>query len=178
MSSYLPAPYESAPDDDLPAAACAALTGTLAVLVAITLARQAWDQYPAAVDALNGGSLVGDDLALVVTAGGWAASAVLMGLGAVLMLVRRGREVVVLGALIGLATTIVARYAFDWFSPAHPVTHGAVFVGGAVVIVLALLPATSRWISGRGAGRRNRGLPPVTSATPLTPTRVQLGQAR
>jgi hypothetical protein len=43
--------------------------------------------------------------------------------------------------------------------------------------VLALLPATKRWIAGRG--RRSRsGLPPVTTATPLTPTRVQIGQAR
>ena len=39
MSSYLPAPYESAPDDDLAAAAGAALTGTTALLIAVTLGR-------------------------------------------------------------------------------------------------------------------------------------------
>lgn len=177
MSSYLPAPYEAAPDDDLAAAAAAALAATSAVLIAITLGRQAWDQYPAAIDALQAGPLGGDSSAVAISTFGWAASAVLMGLGAVLMLVRRGRGFVVLGAVIGLATTIAARAAFDWFTPSHPIPHAVVFYGGAAVIVMALLPATGRWMAGRGRGR-DRGLPPVTSATPLTPTRVQLGQAR
>ena len=51
------------------------------------------------------------------------------------------------------------------------------YFGGVAVIVMALLPVTGRWIAGRGRSRQ-RGLPPVTSATALTPTRVQVGQAR
>ncbi len=180
MSSYLPAPYESAPDDDLPAAAGAALAGTLAVLVAVTLGRQAWEQYPAAVDAVNAGAFADDDLAVLLSTGGWAVAAVLSLVGAAMMVVRRGRGVLLLGAAAGLVTTLAVRYAFDWFTPAHPLPAEVTYYGGAAVIVLALLPATGRWMAGHGDQRRQRprGLPPVTSATPLTPTRVQIGQAR
>lgn len=177
MSSYLPAPYESAPDDDLGAAALAALTGTTGVLIAVTLGRQAWVQYPDAKAALTGGPLAGSDVALLSTTAAWAVSAAAMTLGAVLLVVRRGRGLVVFGALVGLAGTAIARWGFDWLTPVHPLDNAAVYYGGVAVILLASVPPTGRWIAGRGRARQ-RGLPPVTSATALTPTRVQIGQAR
>jgi hypothetical protein len=177
MSSYLPAPYESAADDDLAAAAGAALTGTTALLIALTLGRQSWAQYPAALDLLTAGRLEGTDLALVATTATWAASAVLMTLGAVLLIARRGRGVVMSGAFVGLAGTAIARWGFDWFTPVYPLDNAAAYFGGVAVIGLAMLPSTRRWIAGRGRPGQ-RKLPPVTSATALTPTRVQIGQAR
>ncbi len=177
MTSYLPAPYESAPDDDLGSAAAAALTGTTALLTAVTLGRQAWDQYRSVADVVTAGRIDGVEADVLITTVGWGVSALLMALGAVALVVRRGRGAVLLGAVVGLAVAVGARWGFGWFTPAHPVDHGSVFFGGAVVLVLALLPATRRWVAGRGRHRRP-GMPPVTSATTLTPTRVQIGQAR
>lgn len=177
MSSYLPAPYEAAPDDDLAAAAGAALVGTTALLVALTLGRQAWAQYRSVAEVLTAGRIEGADPALVLTTVTWAVSTVLMVAGALALVVRRGRGALTLGAAVGLVGTAGARWGFDWFTPVHPLQHAAVFFGGVVVMALALLPPVGRWIAGRGK-RRTRGLPPVTSATALTPTRVQIGQAR
>ena len=177
MSSYLPAPYEAAPDDDLGSAAAAALTGTTALLIAVTVGRQAWDQYRSVADVVTAGRIDGVEADLLITTVGWAVSAAFMALGAVALLFRRGRGAVLLGAVVGLAVTAGARWGFGWFTASHPVEHGPVFFGGVVVLVLALLPATRRWTKGRDRHRQRR-LPPVTSATALTPTRVQIGQAR
>jgi hypothetical protein len=177
MSSYLPAPYESAPDDDLGAAGAAALTGTTALLIALTLGRHAWSQYPGVRDIATAGRIAGGDPAVLLTTVTWAVSAVLMTLGALLLVFRRGRGAVVLGALVGLAGTAGARWGFDWFTPAHPVDNAVAYFGGVVVVALGLLPPTRRWVAGRRRLRRG-GLPPVTSATTLSPTRVQIGPAR
>ena len=66
---------------------------------------------------MKAGPVGRDDLAVLATTATWAVSAVLMTLGALLLVVRRGRGLVVLGALVGLAGTAVARWAFDWFTP-------------------------------------------------------------
>lgn len=176
MSTYLPAPYESVSDDDLGAAAAATLVGTLGALVAVSIGRQAWDQRTRFVDLIDAGSFSGDNLAVVVSTVGWAVAAVLMVLGAVLLLFRRGLGLLVVGSVVGVVTTAIARYGYDWFTPRYPIDNLPVFLGGIGVLLLALLPATRRWVAGRRT--RSRGLPPVTSATALTPTRVQFGQAR
>lgn len=173
---YLPAPYESAPDDDLGSATAATLAASVGALISVSLGMQVARQFPAAKQALDAGTLTGARMELVVVTTGWAAAAALMGLGALLLLFRRGRGLLVLGALVGVATTGVARYEFGWFTASHPLANIAVYFGGVAVFVLALLPGTRRWIAGRG--RRRGALPPVLSATALAPTRVQIGPAR
>lgn len=177
MSQIMPAPYESAPDDDLAAASMATLAVALGALVGYSLGRQAWTQWPTARDLIDAKRTTGVDLEVLVTTAGWAAAAVLMVLGAVLLAFRRGRGLLVFGSLVGVVVTVIARYSFDWFTPGHfALPNLPVYFGGAVVLVLALLPATRRWVNGRRP--RSRCLPPVSSATALTPTRVQIGQAR
>ncbi len=180
MTAYLPAPYESAPDDDLGSAVAATLAASAGVLVAVSLGVQAWQQYPEAssvIKAFDGGSISGAPLELLFTTAGWALAALLMGLGGLLLIFRRGRGALVFGALVSIAVTAVARYQFRYFTPSHPLANVAVFFGGVAVIVLALLPQTRRWIAGRGHRRRG-GLEPMMTATALTPTSVQIGPAR
>jgi hypothetical protein len=152
-SSYLPAPYESAPDDDLAAASVATLTGALAVMLAVTLGAKALDQVPQLQGLTEGVEPTEAQLAALLTTVGWAAAAVFLGFGAVLLVFRRGRVLVVWGGLIATAFTLIARYVFDWFTPAHPVGSMPVYLAGIGVIVLAALPATGRWIRGRSARR-------------------------
>ena len=166
--TILPAPYESVADDDLGSAVGAALTGALAGLLAVSLGAQAWRQIPDIKNSLDLEDLEGNDLATVLTTIGWGLGAVLLGLGAILLFFRRGRGAVMLGSLIATAATLIARYAFDWFTPAHPMDNAIVYYGGIAVFLLAAMPATKRWVS---APRRPRSaMPAVTTATPMTRT--------
>ena len=122
---------------------------------------------PALKESFDIEDLAGNDLATAITTVGWGLAAVLLGLGAILLIFRRGRGSVLLGALISVAVTLVARYAFDWFTPAYPLDNAVVYYGGIAVFALAVLPATKRWVS---APRRNRSMPAVTTATPMTRT--------
>jgi hypothetical protein len=160
ITSTLAAPYESVPDDDLSAAAAATVTGALALLVAVSLGMQAWRQLPNVDRVLDAGSFQEADVPLLSTTFGWGAAAVLMTLGALLLSIRRGRGTVIFGSLIGLAATLLARVEFGWFTPEHPLEHLPVYFAGAAVVLLALLPGTRRWISGR---RQRNTLPPVLS---------------
>ncbi len=160
------APYESVPDDDLGSAAAATVAVALGALIAVTLGVQSWQQIPAFRATMQARDLRGQELATVVTTVGWGVAAVLLGFGALLLVFRRGRGLLLLGSLVGVATTAIARFGFQWFTPTHPLDHALVFWGGVAVLLAAVLPATRRWV----AGRSGRGMPPVTTATPLLPT--------
>jgi putative Mn2+ efflux pump MntP len=90
---------------------------------------------------------------VVVPTVGWAVAAVLMAIGALLLLFRRGRGLLVFGALIGVATTAWAQFGLGYGGEdaVHQVDQWPLYWGGVVVIVLALLPATGRWV-----GRQRR----------------------
>lgn len=166
--TYLPAPYEAARGDDLPAALAAGLAGTVAGITAWITASWA---YPVARDLIDGfaGRLTAEqeqaiEDALpytVIPAAGWAVSAILLALGAVLLCFHRGRGVLLLGALLSVATTAYAQFGLDFGTEARPVEQWPLYWGGAVVLVLAVLPATSRWVGRRPAG------PPVLGAATL-----------
>ncbi len=175
--TMLPAPYESVPDDDLGAAVAAALTATLAAVTAINLGLQSWQQSPEALDRIKAGALSADAVNLVISTAGWLISVFFLAVGAVLLLLRRGRGAVIVGALVGLGTTVLARYKFEYFTAAHPLANSWLYFGGAAVVVAALLPATGRWIRDRRQVPRG-GMPALTSATVLVPTQLRIGQAR
>lgn len=156
--SYLPAPYESPQQDDLSATVAAILTSTVALITSWVLGQQA---YPVVKDFIDGvlGNLTSaqedaveaslDTVAIPTV--GWTIAAVLMVIGALLLLFRRGRGLLILGGLVAVATTAWAQFIIGYGGEGAevPVSQWPLYWGGAAVVVLALLPATFRWI-GRG----------------------------
>lgn len=171
--TILPAPYESAPDDDLGAATSATLAATLGALVAVSLGSQAWEQGEQAATAFIEApdQFLEAQLPTAVTTVGWGGAAVFMGLGALLLLFRLGRGALIFGSALSLGTTFLARYGFEWFTPTDPLEHYPVFLGGIPVLLLALLPTTGRWIAGRRSRRMRSGAGTFATPTSATPPR-------
>lgn len=157
--SYLPAPYESAQQDDLPAALGAGLTVTVAGITSWILGHRAYEEIRSLVDLGKAQDPLPRES--VVTSAGWAIAVLLMVSGALLLAFRRGRGSLILGALVSIATTAVAQYGFGLGTAKHQVPQWALYWGGAVVLLLAALPATGRWVIRTAAP----GLPFPTSAT-------------
>ncbi len=139
--SYLPAPYESAPQDDLGAALGAGLAVTLAGITSWVLGKWVVDGVRALADfARAHESLPGS---VVVTTVGWGASVLLMVIGALLLIFRRGRVLLIIGALISIGTTAIAQYSYHFGSM---LPQWWLYWGGVGVLAVAALPATGRWI--------------------------------
>lgn len=158
--TYLPAPYETPQQDDLAATLAAVLTTTVAALSAWILGSWAFatirslyqlftvDDPP---DATSG------QVESAVVAAGWAVAALFLGIGALLVLFRRGRKAAVFGGLIAVGSTALAQFALGYgdAGAAVPVENWPLYWGGVVVVVLALLPATGRWTGRRRPSRRS-----------------------
>jgi hypothetical protein len=159
--SYLPAPYESPPQDDLPATVLAILTTTVALITSWVLGQAAYPVIRELIDGLLGNLSSAEEDALeaslstdAIPTAGWAISAVFMVIGAVLLLFRRGRGLLVFGGLIATATTAWAQFVIGYGGEgaAIPIDQWPLYWGGVAVVVLALLPPTGRWV---GRTRRN-----------------------
>jgi len=156
--SYLPAPYESPQQDDLSATLSAILTATVGLITSWVIGQQAYPVIRQFIDGLRGNLSVEQEDALArsvdtvaIPTVGWAVAAVLMVVGSLLLLFRRGRGLLIIGALISIATTAWAQFlgGYGGADAATPVSQWPLFWGGLVVVVLGLLPATGRWL-GRG----------------------------
>ncbi len=165
--TYLPAPYETPQQDDLAATLAAVLTTTVAGLTAWILGSWAYTT----IRSLYGFFSVNDppdassgQIESALVAGGWAVAAVFLGLGALLVLFRRGRKAAVLGGLIAVGTTALAQFGFGYgdTGAAVPIVNWPLYWGGIAVVVLALLPGPPRWV---GRSRRPRKAPEVTGTT-------------
>ena len=158
--SYLPAPYESPQQDDLSATIAALLTTTVAVIASWVLGQHAYPVVREFVEGIMGNlsQAQEDELkasvdTVAVPTAGWAIASVLMVIGALLLLFRRGRGLLVFGAVIGVATTAWAQFGLGYggADAVIPVDQWPLYWSGVAVIVLALLPATGRWV-----GRQRR----------------------
>jgi hypothetical protein len=156
--SSLPAPYESAQQDDLGAALSAALTVTTALITAWVIGNEAYVVIAEGIDLLRNGASSAEKDAFVeslqetaVPTAGWALGAIFLVVGALLLLLRRGRGTVIIGALLAIGTTAFAQFGAGYgdATAAHPVEGWPLFWGGAVVLGLALLPAIGRWVGKR-----------------------------
>ena len=166
--TYLPAPYETPQQDDLAATLAAVLTTTVAALTAWVLGSSAYST----IRGLLARFTVNDppdpttrQVESAVIAVGWAVATLFLALGALLVLFRRGRKVAVFGGLVATGTTALAQFGFDYGGAGAPVPieNWPLYWGGVAVVVLALLPATGRWV---GRIRRARiGQPGVTGTT-------------
>ena len=157
--TYLPAPYETPAQDDLAATLAAVLTTTVAGLTAWTLGSWSYRTGRSLYDTLAGTGTPNPTPAQMqsaLVAAGWAVGALLLGLGALFVLFRRGRKAAVLGGLIAAGTTALAQFGFGFGDTGAPVPipNWPLSWGGVAVLVLALLPATGRWV-GRGRARRS-----------------------
>jgi hypothetical protein len=164
--SYLPAPYESPQQDDLAATVAAILTTTVGLITSWVLGQHV---YPVVKDLIDGAmgklsSAQEDSLqASMDTVGvptfGWAIATAAMVIGSFLLLFRRGRGLLILGALISIATTAWAQFVLGYggVDAIVPVDQWGLYWGGVAVVGLALLPATGRWI-----GRTRRIARPST----------------
>lgn len=166
--TYLPAPYETPQQDDLAATLAAVLTTTVAALTAWVLGSWAYSTIRSLVDAFtvtDPPAPTGDQVNAAVVAAGWALGTVFLALGALLVLFRRGRRSAVFGGLIATGTTALAQFVFGYGGTGArvPIENWPLYWGGVAVLVLALLPATARWV---GRVRRARiGQPGVTGTT-------------
>jgi len=166
--TYLPAPYETPQQDDLAATLAAVLTTTVAGLTSWVLGSWAFS----AIRTLLSRFTVNDppdptpsQVESAVVAAGWAVGAFFLAIGALLVLFRRGRKAAVFGGLIAAATTALAQFGFGYGDAGAqvPIDNWPLYWGGVAVVVLALLPATGRWV---GRVRRARlGQPGVTGTT-------------
>jgi hypothetical protein len=162
--SHLPVPYESAQQDDIGAALSAAMTVTAAAITSWVIGSQAYPVIEQGVRLLLDDAPEQDRQAYqesleqvtAVPTIGWTIATVFLVIGALLLLFRRGRGSVIIGALVSVGTTAYAQFGVG-YGPAdadatqYPVDQWPLFWGGLVVVVLAVLPATGRWI-----GRRRR----------------------
>src|SRR3954451_18515639 len=116
--SYLPAPYESAQQDDLAAALAAGLAATLGGIMSWVLGKEAYDGLRVLINLGKANkSLPGS---VVVPSVGWAIAVVLMVIGSILLILRRGRGSLIIGSLISIATTAVTQYGFHFSSANVP----------------------------------------------------------
>lgn len=164
--TYLPAPYETPAQDDLAATLAAVLTTTVAGLTAWTLGSWSYRTGRSLYDFFAGTGTpnpTSTQMQAALVAAGWAVAALLLGLGALFVLFRRGRKAAVLGGLIAAGTTALAQFGFGYgdVGARVPVANWPLYWGGVAVVVLALLPATGRWV-GR---RRARRSPEITGTT-------------
>lgn len=165
--TYLPAPYETPQQDDLTATVAAVLTTTVAGLTAWVLGSWAYTSIRSLYDTFTVNDPPDASSGQVesgLLAAGWAVAAVFLGFGALFVLFRRGRKAAVLGGLIAAGTTALAQFGFGYgdAGSAVPVTNWPLYWGGVAVVVLALLPATGRWV---GRSRRSRKAPEVIGTT-------------
>ncbi len=160
--TYLPAPYEAAQQDDLAAALGAGLTAVTAGITSWVLGQAAYDGIREMIDLNDAKASLPPSL--VVPTVGWSIAVLLMVVGALLLIFRRGRGMVAFGALVSIATTALAQYLYDWNAPSAPVEQWLLYWGGVVVFVAAVLPATGRWVR-RVARPLPPGMQPPTSAT-------------
>lgn len=153
--SYLPAPYESPQQDDLAATVVAILTTTVSLITSWVLGQWAYPVVKEFVDGLMGNLSTEQQDAftasldtVAVPTVGWSISAVLMVIGALLLLFRRGRGLLIFGGLIAIATTAWAQFMLGYggADATIQVEQWPLYWGGVAVVVLALLPATGRWI--------------------------------
>lgn len=142
--TYLPAPYEAAQQDDLAAALGAGLTAVTAGVTSWVLGQAAYKGIQEMVDLNDAKATMPPNL--VVPTVGWSIAVLLMVVGALFLIFRRGRGMVAFGALVSVATTALAHYLYDWNSPGAPVEQALLYWGGVVVFVAAVLPATGRWV--------------------------------
>ncbi|MTD12836.1 hypothetical protein GIS00_02610 [Nakamurella sp. YIM 132087] len=142
--TQLPAPYELAQQDDLAAALGAGLAVTCAGITGWMLGSFSYRGLDSAIRA--GVDLEDWPAPAALTIVGWGAATVLMVLGALLLLFRRGRGLLVFGALVSVVITAIAQFSYDIGTVRSPVEQWPLYWGGVVVLVLALLPATKRWV--------------------------------
>ncbi len=168
--TYLPAPYETPQQDDLAATLAAVLTTTMAVLSAWVLGSWAYSTIRQLIDLFTGDDPPAPTTAQAesaLIAAGWAVAAVMLGLGALLVLFRRGRKLAVLGGLVAAGTTALAQFGFGYGDAGArvPVENWPLYWGGVAVVVLGLLPATGRWV---GRRRKARAEQPGVTGTSST----------
>jgi hypothetical protein len=153
--SYLPAPYESPQQDDLSASVAAVLTTTVGFITAWVFGQQVYPVTQQFVDGMKGQLTPAEQSAftesmqtLAVPSIGWGLSSLLLVIGSLLLLVRRGRGLLIFASLISIATTAWAQFGlgFGGDGAAIPVSQWPLFWGGVVVLALAALPATGRWV--------------------------------
>jgi len=153
--TYLPAPYESPQQDDLSATLSAILTTTVGLITSWVIGQHAYPVIKEYIDGAMGNLSSAQEDALtaavdttLVPSVGWAVAAILMVIGSVLLLFRRGRGLLVIGALIAIATTAWAQFGLGYGGEgaAIPVSQWPLYWGGVAVLVLAMLPATKRWL--------------------------------
>lgn len=156
-SSYLPAPYELAPEDDLAASVAATLTLALTAVASWAVGQQSYLAVRALIDTrdLRRTELLDDRITTWTTmAVGWGVATLLMVLGAISLLRRRGRGALVLGALLSVGATVTAERAFDYLGGGYvdpaSVPDRYFLYAGAAAVVAALLPGTKRWITRSG----------------------------
>lgn len=169
--TYLPAPYESPQQDDLAATIAAVLSVTTGLITSWVLGAQAYPVVRQGVEAARGNlnaaqqNAFTESLATVaVPTAGWALASILLAVGSLLLLFRRGRGLLILGALAAIAATAYAQFALGYggAGAAIEVQQWPLFWGGVVVLVLAALPGTSRWL---GKARRVRPSSTVIGTT-------------
>jgi len=165
--SYLPAPYESPQQDDLAASVAAILTTTVGLITAWVFGQQVYPTVRQFVDAVQGNLTTDQEndftsslQTLAIPTVGWALSALLLVVGSVLLLFRRGRGLLIFAALISIATTAWAQFAlgFGGADAEVPVNQWPLYWGGVVVLVLAALPATGRWVGRSRASTKPSGV--------------------
>jgi hypothetical protein len=155
MSIY-PAPYESPPEDDLRAAVAGWMTVTTAVILSWILGFAAYHRIRDAAALMSHGTqLESVPSELLVPGVGWAAAVIFMVAGCLPVVLRKGRKAVEFGAVIAVVITIIAHASYQY---AQTVDQWPLYWGGVVVLALALLPATRRWV---------HRLPPPTGETPI-----------
>ncbi len=164
--SYLPAPYESPQQDDLAATLSAILTTTVALITSWVLGRYAYPVIRDVIAAARGELTQAQNTALessLATTGvptaGWAVASILMVIGSLLLMFRRGRQLLLFGALIAIGITAWAQYGLGYGGVGSTIVvdQWALYWGGAAVAVLGLLPATGRWL-----GKKRRVEKPST----------------
>ena len=155
--TYLPAPYESPQQDDLPRRSPPILTTTVGLITSWVLGQHAYpvDQgvhrrRDGQSDFRAGGCLAPPsvDTVLVSRPSGWAIAAVLMVIGSLLLLFRRGRGLLIFGALIAIATTAWAQFGLG---------YGGEGAAIPVESVAAVLGRRRRARAGPAAGDRTLG---------------------
>ncbi|MEP6561051.1 MAG: hypothetical protein ABJD68_08245 [Nakamurella sp.] len=164
--SYLPAPYESPQQDDLAASVAAILTTTVGLISAWVFGQHVYPTVREFIDGILGNLTTAqeNDFAssmqtLAVPTIGWAVSSLLLVIGSLLLLFRRGRGLLIFSSLISIATTAYAQFGlgFGGADAEVPVSQWPLYWGGVLVLLLAALPATGRWV-----GRTGRSGKPST----------------